>query len=138
MIRTQSDDPNIKKAANQASDIIRDTLAKLPVAESYDYGGHIIKIGEYNVCRQCATSIAESQQAYRAIALRNNNITDPVIKEHLEIAMNFLRLSAETSIIRAKLHNGQGTEGILNELLTYNYNRKVDDTYSHSHDYKKG
>lgn len=133
MIKTRSDDPNIKLAASQASNIIRETLTALPLAESYNYGGHIIKIGEYDVCKQCATSIAESQQAYNAIARRNDSIEDPVIKEHLEIAMNLLKATAESSIVRAELHNGQGAEDILNELLAFNYNRKIDETYNHSH-----
>lgn len=133
MIRTHSDDPDVEAAAHQAVDVIRDTLSGLPKAETFDYGGHNLHLGEYEVCARCTAPIAEAQQAHKALLARAEDESDPTIKEHLELAAELFRLEGAAAEVRAELHNGQGSEKILNELLGYLYNRNVGDSYDHTH-----
>jgi hypothetical protein len=42
-------------------------------------------------------------------------------------------LEAQAAVIRAELHNGHGTEKILNNLLAFQYERHIGDAYQHSH-----
>ncbi len=134
MIKKQSDDPNVAMAAGHASGIIDETLKQLPKAQSFDYGGEQISIGEYDVCATCTTAIAEAQQARQALTKRADAIDDPVIKEHVLLAAQLFESEAQSAIIRAELHNGKNTEPILNSLLGFLYNRNVRDDYSHNHE----
>ena len=133
MIKTHSDDPDIEAAAQQAAAIVRDVLAELPEATSFDYGGHRLVIGDYGVCARCTGPIAEAQQAHEQLHERARSIEDPTVREHVELASEYFRLEAAAAAIRAKLHNGQGSEKIVNELLAFVYNRHIHDDYDHSH-----
>ena len=79
MIKKQSDDPDVEHAAKKAQSIIQDVLTNLPKAESFDYGGHELNIGEYEVCDTCTSSIAEAQQANLALIERAEQEEDPVL-----------------------------------------------------------
>ncbi len=48
-------------------------------------------------------------------------------KEHAD------KLEAEAAKIRAELHNGQGSERIINRILGFLHDRDIHDSYSHSH-----
>jgi len=133
MIKKYSDDPNVELAAKEALGIIDDTLANLPKAETFDYGGHNLKIGEYNVCDRCTVPIAEAQAAERALKQKAEKLEDGTVREHLELAAQLFHLEAEAAIVRAEFHNGHGTEDILNKLLGYQYERHIGDDYQHSH-----
>ena len=133
MIKQHSNDPDVAQAAAEAYEIIDRTLAKLPAAEVYDYGGHELKIGEYDVCEQCTRSIAEAQAAERVIRLEIDLLDSATIKEHLELAAHLLKTEAEAAIARAEFHNGHGTEAILNRILGFRYERHIGDDYQHSH-----
>jgi len=133
MIKTHSDDPDVADAARQALDIINQTLGQLPKAGSFDYGGHELKIGEYQVCEQCTTPIAEAQAAEKALRARAAQLEDETVKEHLTLAADLFASEAKSATIRAELHNGHGSENILNKLLAYQYERRVGDEYRHSH-----
>lgn len=133
MIKTHSDDPDVAHAAGVAHDIITATLDTLPKATSFDYGGHQLNIGDYGVCAQCTTPIAEAQAAAQALGLRVHEQTDETIKEHLQLAADLFELEAKAAVVRAELHNGHGTEKTLNYLLGYQYNRHIGDEYQHSH-----
>jgi hypothetical protein len=133
MIRTHSDDPDVEAAAHKAVDVVKDTLSGLPKAETFDYGGHSLHVGEYDVCARCTAPIAEAQQAGKALVARADSEDDPTVKEHLEIAAQLFSLEAAAAEVRAELHNGQGSEKILNEVLGYLYNRNVGDSYDHTH-----
>jgi hypothetical protein len=133
MIKTHSDDPDVEAAAHQAADIVQQTLAALPKADSFDYGGHTLHLGEYGVCTRCTVPIAEAQAAHQALAARAEAEKEPVIKEHLETAAELMRLEAGAAVVRAELHNGQGSERIVNELLGFMHNHGVGDDYEHSH-----
>lgn len=133
MIKTHSDDPNVALAAKHAASIINETLAVLPKASSFDYGGHDLKIGEYEVCTICTQPIAEAQQANTALLAKADSVDDPVIQEHLRLAAQLFNTEAEAAIARAKFHNGHGTEPILNSILGFLYNRGVRDEYDHNH-----
>jgi hypothetical protein len=133
MIKKHSDDPNVEAAAADALQIINEALAKLPKATTFDYGGHDLSIGEYEVCETCTIPIAEAQQAQHALTEAAENSEDPVIKEHLVLAAQLFKLEADAAVVRAELHNGMGTEKILNALLGYQYDRGIHDDYKHSH-----
>lgn len=133
MIKSHSDDPNVAEAAQAALSIINKTLEALPKAESYDYGGQQLKLDEYGVCTQCTTPIAEAQAAETALRAAAEKTEDETVREHLEIAAQLLHHEAQAAMLRAELHNGQSTEPILNRLLGFLYDRKVHDTYEHSH-----
>jgi hypothetical protein len=133
MIKKQSDDPDVAKAAEHALDILNTTLAKMPKAEHFDYGGHELKIGEYGVCSRCTTPIAEAQAAERVLRTEMEMLDDETIKEHLELAAKLFHLEAEVAIVRAELHNGHSTEGILNRILGYTYERHIGEEYQHTH-----
>jgi len=133
MIKTHSDDPNVEAAAEQALDIVKAVLAELPKAETFDYGGHNLHLGEYEVCSICTRPIAEAQQVNRALLEKAKAIEDPVVKEHVVLAARLFNLEAEAAVIRAQFHNGLGTEKILNSLLAFQYERNIHDDYHHSH-----
>ena len=133
MIKKHSDDPSVTDAAAKALDIITQTLTNLPKAESFDYGGHRLHIGEYDVCGQCTTPIAEAQTAEQALRAAAHNLDDETIKEHLILAADLLKVESQAAVVRAELHNGHGTEGILDKLLAYQYERGIGDSYQHSH-----
>lgn len=133
MIKTHSDDRDVEQAAAKALDIITDTLSKLPKASTFDYGGHELKIGEYDVCDRCTVPIAEAQAAEQALKATAEKLDDDTIKEHLELAAQLFRLEAEAAVVRAEFHNGHGTENLLNKLLGYQYERHIGDDYQHSH-----
>ena len=133
MIKKYSDDPNVELAAKEALGIIDDTLANLPKAETFDYGGHNLKIGEYNVCDRCTVPIAEAQAAEHALKQKAEKLEDGTVREHLELAAQLFHLEAEAAIVRAEFHNGHGTEDTLNKLLGYQYERHIGDDYQHSH-----
>ena len=133
MIKEHSDDPDVEAAAQQARAIVHDVLVALPQAEVFDYGGHDLHLGEYDVCTRCTGPIAEAQQAHQKLLERAAQIQDETVKEHVTLAAEFFRLEAEAAKVRAELHNGQGSEGILNELLSFTYDRTIHDEFTHSH-----
>jgi hypothetical protein len=133
MIKTHSDDPDVVAAAQEAATIVRDTLDGLPAAHTFDYGGHILKLHEYGVCTRCTAPIAEAQQASKALLAKAAHIQDPTVAEHVQLAGELLRLEAEAAQVRAELHNGHGSEPIVNELLGFMYRRNIQDAYDHSH-----
>lgn len=133
MIKKHSDDPNVAEAASHAARIINEVLSQLPKADSFDYGGQRLLIGEYNVCTTCTTAIAEAQQADGALREKAENTDDPVVREHLILAAQLFEHEAYAATVRAEFHNGQNTEPILNELLGFLYDRNVRDDYTHSH-----
>jgi hypothetical protein len=133
MIKTQSDDPDVQAAASQALSIIEEVLSSLEQAETFDYGGHELRIGEYDVCDRCTVPIAEAQQAEFALLKRAEAIEDELVVEHIKVVAELFRLEAAAAEVRAELHNGQGTEKILNELLRFLHSREVHDSYDHSH-----
>lgn len=133
MIKPHSDDPNVKEAAREALAIINEVLGALPKAETFDYGGHILKIGEYGICTSCTIPIAEGQAAEKALRARMDTIQDETIREHLEIAANLFHAEVTAATLRAELHNGDGTEGILNLILAFTYDRHMSEDYHHSH-----
>ena len=133
MIKKHSDDPDVKLAAAQSHEIITEILSKLPQATSYDYGGQDLEVGEYEVCKHCTIAIAEAQQAQKVIEQASDATDDPLIKEHLDIVAKLFKQEADAAVIRAELHNGKGTEAILNTILRYNYDRNINESYQHSH-----
>ena len=133
MIKKQSDDPDVMQAAEHALDVINTTLSKLPPADTFDYGGHRLKIGEYGVCNRCTTPIAEAQAAEAVLRTEAELIDDETIKEHLDLAARLFHLEAEAAIVRAEFHNGHGTEAILNRILGYEYELHIGEEYQHSH-----
>lgn len=133
MIRQQSDDPDVAAAASEAADIVRRVLGELPRATTFDYGGHRLQVGEYGLCERCTTPIAEAQQACQALQTAADIIDDPTVKEHVQLAVDLFRLEAEAAQIRAELHNGQGSEQIVNAALGFLYDRHVHDDYDHTH-----
>ncbi len=133
MIKTHSDDPDVGQAAATALGIINDVLSSLPPADSFDYGGHQLKIGEYDVCTQCSTPIAEAQAAQSALSAKAAELDDETVQEHLQLAADLMRLEAEAAVLRAEFHNGHGSEQLLNRLLGFQYERHIGDDYQHSH-----
>lgn len=134
MTNKYSEQTKIASAAKEAAAIIKQVLADLPAAETFDYGGHALKLGDYDMCTDCTRSIAEAQQAYRALVKKAKVQEDEILKEHLELAAEFLRLEAKAAEIRAELHSGHGSEPIVNELLGFVYNRHVHDKPEHFHE----
>lgn len=134
MIKTHSDDPDVAAAAARASEIIKQVLGALPPAETYDYGGHNLRVGEYDVCERCSRPIAEAQQAARALQDAGvNGDEDDEVLEHLDLAATLFQLEAQAALIRAELHNGENSEDILNQVLGFIYDRGIGDTYDHTH-----
>lgn len=133
MIKTHSDDPDVADAAGKAYEIIAQTLQKLPPATSYDYGGQQLALGEYDVCQTCTKAIAEAQQARDALESQIETCEDETIKEHLSVAAALFASEAHTATLRAELHNGLGTEKILDIVNGYVYDRAIHDDYQHSH-----
>jgi hypothetical protein len=133
VINKQSNDPDVALAAKQALEIINSELDKLPVAESFDYGGHMLKIGEYGVCEVCTRPIAEAQQAHDALMKSVEKLDDPEIREHIELAAELFKLESDAAVIRAELHNGLGSEKIIDRLNGFKHDRKISDDYNHSH-----
>lgn len=132
-IQASSVDPDVEAAAGQALDIINEVLGGLKQAETFDYGGHMLRIGEYDVCPQCTMPIAEAQQAQFALQHRAEKIDDPAIREHVDLASELMKKEAEVAVIRAELHNGQGSEKIIDNLNMFKHDRHIHDEYSHSH-----
>ena len=133
MIRTHSIDPDVEQAASAALGIITDVLNNLPNSTEFDYGGHILKIGEYDVCERCTRPIAEAQAAENALLAAAEKLEDAAVKEHVVLAAQLFHAEAEAAVVRAELHNGFGTENILNSLLKFQYDRQINDEYTHSH-----
>jgi len=133
MIKPHSEDPDVEQAAKTAGYMVDEILTGMPKAASFDYGGHVLKIGDYGVCMACTVPIAEAQAAERAIREKADDTEDETIKEHLELAAKLFHLEAEAATVRAELHNGLGTEEILNRLLGYEYERHIGEDFHHSH-----
>ena len=133
MIKKQSEDPDVALAAAKALEIVENVLANLPPASEFDYGGHELKLGEYEVCTQCTQPIAEAQTAEKALRLEAQKHEDDTIQEHLELAAQLFKVEADAATVRAEFHNGHGTENILNKLLAYEYERHIGESYEHSH-----
>ncbi|HKU18614.1 MAG TPA: hypothetical protein VJP80_05040 [Candidatus Saccharimonadales bacterium] len=133
MIKQQSDDPDVAAAAGDALAVVQEVLAGLPKADTFDYGGHVMHVGDYGVCERCTSAIAEAQQASIELLERAETLSDEVVREHVQLAAQLLRLEAEAAQLRAELHNGQGSEPILNALLGFIYDRHIQDSYDHSH-----
>jgi hypothetical protein len=132
-IQKQSVDPDVEAAATTALDVIDEVLTGLKQAETFDYGGHMMRIGEYGVCPQCTSPIAEAQQAQFALQHRAEKIDDPAVREHVDLASELMKREAEAAIIRAELHNGLGSEKIIDHLNKFKHDRHIHDEYSHSH-----
>ena len=133
MIRPHSDDPDVLQAAHLAADIIAAILNNLPPAETFDYGGHELQIGQYDVCARCTKPIAEAQAAEQALRDMASQLEDDTIREHVELAAELFRTEGAAAVIRAQFHNGHGTEKILNRLLGFQHDRQINDDYQHSH-----
>jgi transaldolase len=133
MINKQSDDPNVHIAAEHALGIIKEILSAQPKAKDFNYGGHELKLNEYGVCAICTIPIAEAQQLAKSLREKSETLEDEVVKEHLDLAAQLFEAEAQAAIIRAEFHNGHNTEPILNELLGYQYQRTIHDTYDHNH-----
>lgn len=133
MIKTHSDDPDVAAAAQTALDIINTTLSNLPKAAGFDYGGHDLTLGEYDMCLKCTTPIAEAQAAEHALQNAAHTCQDDTVREHLQLAADFFALEASAAVVRAELHNGQNTEAIVDRLLGYQFERGIHDDYQHSH-----
>lgn len=133
MIKTHSDDPDVAHAAGLALGIIKETLANLAQASEFDYGGHELKVGEYEVCTRCTQPIAEAQAAERALRDKAESTPDDTVREHISLAADLFKKEAEAAVIRAEFHNGRRTEPILNLILAFQHDRAINDDYSHSH-----
>lgn len=133
MINDRSMDPDVARAAKQALAIINETLGQLPRAETFDYGGHMLRVGEYDMCQECTRPIAEAQAAHIMLQQRSESITDPEIREHIDLAAELLHIEAQAAIIRAELHNGLGSEAIIDRLNGFKHERGIGDNYNHSH-----
>ena len=133
MIKKQSDDPNIEKAAEHALLIVKDVIDSQPKANQYDYGGHELNLGDYAVCTTCTRPIAEAQQIATSLLKKAEEIHNETIKEHIILAAKLFETEAQVAIIRAEFHNGHNTEPILNILLGYQHDRSIHDSYEHSH-----
>lgn len=133
MIKPYSDDPDVGAAAHEAAAMVRRLLRDLPPAKTYDYGGHRLNLDEYGVCTRCTSPIAEAQQAHDILITAARGIVDRTVKEHIELAARLFKLEAEAAVVRAELHNGHGSEPIVNELLSFIYDKKIGDSYDHSH-----
>ncbi len=133
MIKKQSDDPDVEHAAAQTLAIVNEVLTKLPRADTYDYGGHNLKLGEYGVCEHCTSPIAEAQTAEHALRAKLEEVEDETVKEHLELVIRLFKLEADAAVVRAEFHNGNGTEKILNAILGFQFARGIGDDYKHSH-----
>ena len=133
MIKKHSDDPDVVDAAERAKSIVREVLAAQPKAEKYNYGGHELKLGEYDVCTACTGPIAEAQQLAEALRARAGNVEDETVKEHVDLAAQLFETEAHAAVIRAEFHNGHNTEPILDELLGYQHLRNIHDSYEHHH-----
>ncbi len=133
MIKTHSDDPDVRAAAAEADNVIANVLSKLSKADDFDYGGHDLRLGEYGVCIQCTRPIAEAQAARDALLQAAQKTENDTVREHIELAAHLFDLEAQAAEVRAELHNGQGSEQILNRILGFIYDRGIADTYDHSH-----
>jgi hypothetical protein len=133
MIKTHSDDPDVEATAHRAAEIVQQVLKELPNVDTFDYGGHNLHIGEYGVCARCTAPIANAQAAGLALQHKADAEEDPVVAEHLALAARLFRLEGDIAAIRAELHNGQGSERILNELLAFTHDRQIHDSFDHSH-----
>ena len=133
MIKTHSNDPDVAEAADVAAEIVEKALAKLPKAGSFDYGGHILHLGDYNLCLRCSSPIAEAQQAAEKLSKIAESLEDETVKEHIELATQLFKNEAEAAQIRAEFHNGHGSEKILNNILAFIHQRQINDSYDHSH-----
>jgi hypothetical protein len=133
MIRKHSDDPDVAEAARQAADVVKTVLAAQLPARTFDYGGHNLSLGEYEVCTRCTAPIAEAQQATKALLEAAEKIEDSTIKEHLREAAHLFMLEAKAAEIRAEFHNGHESEAILNSVLGFIYDRGIHDSYDHNH-----
>jgi hypothetical protein len=131
MIKPHSDDPDVAHAAGEALKIIEKTLANLPQATAFDYGGHQLKLGEYGVCERCTRPIAEAQAAEATLRTEMELVGDETIREHLELAAKLFHAEAEAATLRAELHNGHNTEPILDRILGFLYDRQINDDYQH-------
>jgi hypothetical protein len=60
-------------------------------------------------------------------------LDDVTIKEHLELAAKLFHAEAEAAVLRAELHNGRGTEPILNHILGFLYERGITESIDHNH-----
>lgn len=134
MIKTHSDDPDVTAAASEAFGIIQSVLNDLPPASSYDYGGQQLTLGEYDVCQTCTRAIAEAQQAQTALEAKADACEDETIKEHITEVAALFATEAHAATLRAELHNGFGTEKILNLVNGYVYDRAIHDSFEHSHE----
>lgn len=133
MIKQRSDDPDVVDAAAKALAIITATLDALPKAETFDYGGHFLTIGEYDVCEHCTVPIAEAQAATAALHAAAEALDDHTIAEHIFLAADLFKKEGEAAVIRAEFHNGHGSEKLLNRLLGFAYERGIGESYDHSH-----
>ena len=133
MIKPHSDDPDVAAAAARASEIVKRVLGGLPPAETYDYGGHKLRIGEYGVCERCTRPIAEAQQAEFALLAAASVTDDDEVVAHLNLAAGLFLKEADAALVRAELHNGENSEDILNQVLGFIYDRSIGDSYDHTH-----
>jgi hypothetical protein len=133
MIHTHSADTDVAAAARLAQQLVSDTLQDLGNAETFDYGGHVLRTTDYDMCHVCTSSIAEAQQAHLALAKVAAEQQDEEVRAHVMIAASLFQKEAEIALVRAELHSGQSSEPILNSMLGFVYDRGIHDTYGHSH-----
>ena len=132
-MKTHSDDPDVAAAAQQAEEQLKTTLNALPNATEYDYGGHHLKLADYQTCPECTRAIAEAQAGTAAIDELAAKTEDETIREHFEVAAELMEAEAKVAQLRAMLHGGHSSEGILNVLLGFIHDRQIHDRYGHSH-----
>lgn len=113
--------------------IVDETLKELRPAETFDYGGHYMNIGDYGTCEQCTRPIAEAQAAFDALEMRAAHTDDYEVRAHIETAAELFRQEARAAIVRAELHSGQGSEKIIDRLNGFIHDRNIHDNYNHSH-----
>ncbi len=132
-MQNKPDNQLVVQAAQHAESLIRKELASLPQATKYAYGGHDMVVTDYKSCQNCTLAIAEAQQAYLAIYALAHDSDDQLVKQHLDLAASLLEAEAEIARMRAMLHGGKASEGILNALLEFIHDRNIHDSYEHSH-----
>lgn len=137
MTNKYSEQTKITAAAKEAAEIVKQVLKTLSAAKTFDYGGHELKLGDFDMCVECTRSIAEAQQSYAALMKKTKTLEDETVKEHVELAAELMKLEADAAVIRAELHSGHGSEPIINELLGFIYNRNIHDKPEHFHQGKE-
>ena len=126
-IQSHSHHPDLGQTAQEANRLIQDALKSLPEADHYDYGGHDIKIGEYEVHETATRAMAEAQQARDTILKLAEDHDDPTLNEHFDIAADYFASLAKAAEISAMLHGGHGSEEIVRTLENFARERGIEE-----------